>query len=50
MSDNHKECQDCDWRRMAGELNQTDDGSDKLVRTFCPECGGLDIKDFSTEE
>jgi hypothetical protein len=49
MSDNHKECQDCGWRGIAGELDQTDKGSDEELHTFCPECGGLDIKDFSPE-
>jgi len=50
MSENHKECQDCGWRGMARELDQTDDGSGSQTHVFCPDCGGTDIKDWKPDE
>jgi hypothetical protein len=50
MSENHKECQDCGWRGRAAELDQTDDGSGSQAHIFCPDCGGMDIKDLNPDQ
>lgn len=50
MSENQKECQDCGWRGMAAELDETDDGSSSQTHIFCPDCGGVDIKDLNPDE
>lgn len=47
MRDNHKECQDCGWRGMDGELDRAADGPGDQTHTFCPECGGADIVDLA---
>lgn len=50
MDENQKECRDCGWRGMDGELDRTDDGSGSQTRIFCPDCGGTDIKDLNPDE
>lgn len=50
MSDDHKECQDCGWRGKTAELDLTDDGSGSRTHIFCPDCGGVDIKDLDSDE
>ncbi len=48
MRENHKECQDCGWRGMNEELDRTDEGADHQTHIFCPDCGGTDIIDLSS--
>ena len=50
MSEDHKECQDCGWRGMAGELDRSDAGSSSQTHIFCPDCGGMNIIDFNPDE
>ena len=50
MSEDHKECQDCGWRGMAAELDETDDDPGGRMHVFCPDCGGMDIDDLNPDE
>ncbi|MGD9058197.1 MAG: hypothetical protein PVF38_18775 [Desulfobacterales bacterium] len=50
MHENHKECQDCGWRGMDGELDRTDEGADHQTHIFCPDCGGTDIIDLKPDD
>ena len=50
MSENQKECQDCGWRGLAAELDQTADESGSQTHIFCPDCGSTDINNLNPDE
>jgi DNA-directed RNA polymerase subunit RPC12/RpoP len=50
MDENAKECQECGWRGLAAELNETNDDARGQTQIFCPDCGGIDIQDLDLEE
>ena len=50
MSEQHKECQECGWRGPASELDETDDPSGGGTHIFCPDCGGVNIKDLDADK
>ena len=50
MGELQKECQECGWRGMAAELDETGDDSSGQAQIFCPDCGGVDIQDLKPEE
>ena len=50
MSEHHKECQDCGWRGIAADLDETDDPSSGKTHIFCPDCGGMDIEDLNPDD
>jgi hypothetical protein len=50
MIDHEKECQECGWRGMAAELDAAGDGASGQTQSFCPDCGGVDIKDLNPDE
>ncbi len=49
MREHQKECRDCGWRGMAAELDETNDASSGITHIFCPDCGGVDIKDLNPD-
>ncbi len=50
MGEQHKECQECGWRGPASELDETDHPSSGQTHIFCPDCGGVNIKDLNPDE
>jgi hypothetical protein len=50
MNEQQKECHDCGWRGTAAELDEADDPSGDRTHIFCPDCGGVDIKDLNPDE
>ena len=50
MGEHQKECQECDWRGPAAELDETNADSSGQTQIFCPDCGGADIQDLKPEE
>jgi predicted RNA-binding Zn-ribbon protein involved in translation (DUF1610 family) len=50
MSEHQKECQECGWRGPVVELDETNDASTGKTQIFCPDCGGMDIKDLNPGE
>ena len=50
MSEHQKECQECGWRGPAAELDETNDDSGGQTQTFCPDCGGIDIRDQTPDK
>ena len=40
MGERQKECQECGWRGVADELDETSDDSSGETQIFCPNCGG----------
>ena len=49
MSEQQKECQECGWRGTVAELEMTDDASSGRTHLFCPDCGGVSIKDLNPD-
>ena len=49
MDENPKECQECGWRGLAAELDETNEDSSGQTQIFCPDCGGIDIKDLDPD-
>ena len=50
MGEHHKECQECGWRGPDAELDETKDAATGKTQIFCPDCGGIDIKDLNPDE
>jgi predicted RNA-binding Zn-ribbon protein involved in translation (DUF1610 family) len=50
MGEHQKECRECGWRGPAAELDETNNASTGKTQIFCPDCGGLDIKDLNPDE
>lgn len=50
MSEHQKECQECGWRGPAAELEAAGDDAGGQTQIFCPDCGGVDIKDLNPDE
>ena len=50
MSEKHKECQECGWRGTVDELDAAGDEASDQAQIFCPNCGGMDIKDLNPDE
>ncbi|MGD2038636.1 MAG: hypothetical protein PVH28_12165 [Desulfobacterales bacterium] len=50
MNEQQKECQDCGWRGADAELDSASDDASGETQIFCPDCGGMDIKDLSPDE
>ena len=50
MSEQRKECQECGWRGTAAELDETGDPSSGQTHIFCPNCGGVKIRDLNADE
>lgn len=50
MGEHQKECLECGWRGPAAELDETDQASIGKTQIFCPDCGGQDIEDLSSDE
>ena len=50
MSEKHKECQECGWRGTVDELDAAGDDAGGRTQIFCPNCGGMDIKDLNPDE
>ena len=49
MGEHRKECQECGWRGLTAELDETNDDSGGH-KIFCPDCGGSDIQDLNPDE
>ncbi len=49
MGEHQKECQDCGWRGMPAELDESSDAASGTRHIFCPDCGGVDIKDLNPD-
>lgn len=49
MSEQQKECQECGWRGAAEELDETDDPDIGRRQIYCPDCGGMNIKDLDRD-
>ena len=45
MGDWEKECLDCGWRGMTGELDASADKISGETVSSCPDCGGAAFKD-----
>lgn len=50
MGEHRKECQECGWRGLTAELDETNDDSGGHTQIFCPDCGGSDIQDLNPDE
>jgi predicted RNA-binding Zn-ribbon protein involved in translation (DUF1610 family) len=50
MGEHQKECQECGWRGLTAELDETNDGASGQAQIFCPDCGGIDIQDLNPDE
>ncbi len=50
MGEYQKECQECGWRGLDAELDETNDESSGHAQNFCPDCGGIDIQDLNPDE
>ena len=50
MGEQRKECRDCGWRGAVEELDKTADPSSGQTHIFCPDCGGVDIRDLNSDE
>ena len=50
MSEHQKECQECGWRGTAAKLDVASDNGSGQTQLFCPDCGGVDIKDLNPDE
>ena len=50
MDESQKECHECGWRGLAAELDAAQDDSGGQPQIFCPDCGGIDIKDLGPDE
>jgi predicted RNA-binding Zn-ribbon protein involved in translation (DUF1610 family) len=50
MSEHQKECQECGWSGPAAELEAARDDASGQTQIFCPDCGGMDIKDLNPDE
>jgi DNA-directed RNA polymerase subunit RPC12/RpoP len=50
MGEHQKECQECGWRGLAAELDETNNASSGNTQIFCPDCGGKELKDLNPDE
>ena len=50
MSEQRKECLECGWRGPAAELDEEGDPSSGQTHIFCPNCGGVKIRDLNADE
>ena len=49
MSEHQKECEECGWRGPVAELDETNDDAGGPNQIFCPNCGGIDIRDLKPD-
>ena len=50
MGEYQKECQECGWRGLTAELDETNDDASGQTQIFCPDCGSIDIQDLNPAE
>jgi hypothetical protein len=50
LGEHQKECQECGWRGVTAELDETNDDPSGQTKIFCPDCGGINIQDLNPDE
>lgn len=49
MGGPEKECLDCGWQGLTADLDEHPDADGDRKVVFCPECGGTNIADISSD-